>query len=61
MEQTNALLTQIIQKQQQHTKKTEETQSSWSKLVNTIRSAAVVTGGVALVKNIMAERTSSPL
>ena len=54
MEQTNALLTQIIQKQQQHTKKTEETQSSWSKLVNTIRSAAVVTGGVALVKNIMA-------
>lgn len=54
MEQTNALLTQIIQKQQQHTKKTEETQSSWSKLVNTIRSAAVVAGGVALVKNIMA-------
>lgn len=54
MEQTNALLTQIIQKQQQHTKKTEETQSSWSKLVNTIRSAAVVTGGVALVKNIAA-------
>ena len=54
MEQTNALLTQIIEKQQQHTKKTEETQSKWNKLVNTIRNAAVITGGVALVKNITA-------
>lgn len=54
MEQTNVLLTQIIEKQQQHTKKTEETQSKWSKLVNTIRNAAVITGGVALVKNIAA-------
>lgn len=54
MEQTNALLTQIIEKQQQHTKKTEETQSKWSKLVNTIRNAAVITGGIALVKNIAA-------
>lgn len=54
MEQTNALLTQIIEKQQQHTKKTEETQSKWIRLVNTIKNAAVITGGVALVKNIAA-------
>lgn len=52
MEQTNALLTQIIEKQQQHTKKTEETQSKWSKLVNTIKSATVITGAVMLAKNI---------
>lgn len=54
MEQTNALLAQIIEKQQQHTKKTEETQSKWSKLVNTVENAAIVTGGVTLIKNIAA-------
>lgn len=54
MEQTNALLAQIIEKQQQHTKKTEETQSKWSKLVNTVKNAAIVTGGVILIKNIAA-------
>ena len=54
MEQTNALLTQIIQKQQQHTKKTEETQSKWSRLASTIKNATVITGVIALVKNIAA-------
>lgn len=52
MDQTNEILTQIVQKQKQHTEETQKTQSKWSILVGTLRNAAVVTGGIALVKNI---------
>lgn len=54
MEQTNELLERLIQKQKKHTNETERTESKWKKLTNTIRNTAIVTGGIALVKNIAA-------
>lgn len=50
--QTNQMLTQIIQKQQRQTEETKRTESAWKKLTNTIRNAAVITGGIKLVKDI---------
>lgn len=52
MEQTNSILSQIVQKQKKHTEESEKTQSKWAKILNTVKNAAVVTGGIALVKNI---------
>lgn len=50
--QTNQMLTQIIQKQQRQTEETKRTESAWKRLTNTIRNAAVITGGIKLVKDI---------
>lgn len=52
MDQTNEILTQIVQKQKQHTEETKKTQSNWSKLVSTLRSATIITAGIAMAKNI---------
>ncbi len=52
MQQTNEILSQMIQKQQNYNKKVEDTQSKWSKVLKTIRNASVITGAIALVKNI---------
>ena len=54
MNRTNTLLGQIVQNQQRHTSESERTESRWRKIVSTIRNAAIVTGGISLVKNIAA-------
>ncbi len=52
MQQTNDILSQMIQKQQRYNEKTKETQSQWSKVFNTIKNAAIVSGSISLVKKI---------
>lgn len=52
MQQTNEILSQIVQKQQQHTQETKKTESQWKRLLAAVKNTAIVSSGIALVKNI---------